>query len=473
MKTIQEMVADLEKVQADMTDLADKLQAESDGAKAADIRKNIDAKRAAFAQVREELDLARDLQRTQAYVAQAKAEAAPDMAGKNLNPANPPASQGQADVVSDKDSDARAKTGFFLTYCAKGMNALAGRAAEAILAGPRFSGVDASGLLVQVPAQISNRLINTVGAKTMLSTDSTGYSTDSGSANLRPLTQWMPELIREPVYESMILDRVRRIPAGNGKISYPKLDSTAGPYGGVQFTWKATEGLDKGETEPAFALWESTTTELSGWTAVSEANLRRSQIDLEGLLTEIFRGACRYEWSSKIVHGTGTNQPMGILADTSVNGVTRQSAGTVEYKDLVSLAYAVKKGLRTGAMFYVEDSAEHELQDQVDSLGRPLFTPTVADGIRDRLIGYPYDVHNFVDMSGAGVNEALVDVGELGDVFFGNPIFYGFGVEQDMAIARSEHAEFKKGLIVFRLICFVGGKPLIPAAFSRLKAESA
>lgn len=292
--------------------------------------------------------------------------------------------------------------------------------------------------------------------KTMLSTDSTGQSTDSGTAfTIAP--DFRATVQQQPVYMPMIIDKCQMAPAVNGKAIWPKLDQGQGNFGGVAFTWKAAEGLDKGETEPVFGEFEVDTHELSGWTAMSLRALRRSTVQLEAFLTTLFRNACRYEWSKQVVNGTGVNKPYGIVPFSGVNEVNRLTANQVVYKDLVNLEYAISKGNRNGGMYLIEDSVEQYLVGQLDGDNRPLFQNSVAGGRGDRLNNYGYECHEFTP-----------DLGTEGDVIFGNFLNYIFGVEEDIAIARSDHAEFKKGLVVFRLICYVGGKPLHPGAFSRL-----
>lgn len=295
--------------------------------------------------------------------------------------------------------------------------------------------------------------------KAMLSVDTIGGATDSGTAfTIAP--DFRTQLQEQPVHMPMIIDKVQMAPAVNGKAVWPKLDQGQGNFGGVAFTWKAPadEGADKGETEPTFGEFEVDTYELSGWTAMSLRALRRSTVSLESYLTMLFRNATRYEWSKQIINGTGTNMPKGLVGTTGTADVARLTANQVVYKDLLNLEFALSKGNRAGASYIIEDSVEKYLFGQLDGENRPLFVDGVNSGRRDRINTYAYETHEFGP-----------ELGTEGDVLFGNFKNYIFAMEEDIAIAKSEHAEFKKGLVVFRMICYVGGKCLFPGAIARLE----
>jgi len=267
-----------------------------------------------------------------------------------------------------------------------------------------------------------------------------------------------PQLLRMPVAMPALYDYCRIVTGVNGTATWPKLDQDEGNFGGVAFTWKATEGADKAETEPVFTDFEVSTKELSGWTEASLTMLRRSAIALEQELTGLFRDAARYEFSRVILRGlTASNQPEGILSATGIQTVNRQTASQVDWTDLTNLEYAVTQGNRMNAIYTVDDTVEKYLKQEVDTDERPIYTRDTATGLRNQLAGYNYVAH-----------EHGPALGTKGDVVYGNFQNYVFAVEEDIAIARSDHAEFKKGRVVFRMISFVGGKAMYPGAFAVL-----
>ena len=389
--------------------------------------------------------------------AQSDAEATVAAAKAASVPANTPNITGG---VKDTPADEATAEDIFFRFCGHGKSVLSDRELDRIAC--KDSRIDASDLAVNLPPRFVQKMMR---GKAILSTDTTGGATDSGASNLLA-PDFRPELQREPVYMPNLFDLCRVVPAYNGKATWPKLDQSQGNFGGVAFTWKAAEGADKEETEPTFTDFEITTHELSGWTEASLQALRRSAINLEETLGGLFRDAAGYEFSRVILHGTGINRPTGILRNPASSGVKlvgRKEVNKLGWTDLTSLEYALTMGFRAGGRYIISDGAERYLKETVDNEKRPLFTRdgTTATGVRDIMAGYPVTAH-----------EHGPEAGDTGDVIFGNPQNYMFAVEENIAIARSEHAEFKKGRVVFRMIAFVGGKMLHPSGFAVLSDET-
>ena len=396
---------------------------------------------------------------------------APDINGKSG--AKPQGKQSSITVDESAEADDRLRRDMFLRFVQDGYGGLSGNEAKALQPKDmgRFKNVAAKSMVATLPKSMARNIMaqgknvpvpDYMRGKVVLSTDATGGSTDSGAANLL-LPDYRPDLQSMPVSPITLYDYVQLVQAQNGSVEWPVLDQDQGDFGGVAFTWKATEGADKGETEPVFKDFEVGTHELSGWTELSNTAMRRSALDLESTLTMLFRNAAKHEWSRVILIGAGdsANQPQGVLASGIITqGPAREAAAAVSYVDLVGCEFAVRKALRAGARFVIGDDVEKHLASQVDADERPLFRPDVHNPQEKRLIGYGYETHEFDEP----------DLGDTGDVVFGNFQNYTFAVEEDIAIARSDHAEFKKGRVVFRLMCFVGGKVRFAKAFSRLPA---
>ncbi len=371
------------------------------------------------------------------------------------------------EIVDDPVKDAMHKRNFFLDYIAKGEKSLGSVAFDAIRSkNERALKINPDAVAVPdymsslIRAQVGfggKSLVDPFHGKVILSTDATGGSTDSGAANL-VAPDFRAQLLQKAVAEPAIYDLVQVFQAVNGSAEWPMLDQDQGDYGGMVFTYKSTEGADKGETEPVLTNFTISTNELSGWTEVSNTALRRSAISLEGMIIDLMRRSCRAQWSKDIVIGNGINKPMGLLNDTGVTVVPRAVTNQVGWADLTNLEYGVSMASRANGRFLMHDGVEGYLKRQVDTDKRPVFTADVLSNMRNLLAGYNYLTHLY----------AGTTLGTEGDVIFGNLFNYGFALEEDMAIAKSEHAEFKKGRIVYRLMCFIGGKAIYPALFTRL-----
>jgi len=320
------------------------------------------------------------------------------------------------------------------------------------------SWANAMGLPWALPPDIAAAM---QAAKVMLSTDAVGGG-GSGAAALFT-TQFIPQLQQLAYDIPNILDRVAIVPATSGSVQWPKLVQTdANEHGGVVVEW-LDEGAPKPETEPVFENITISTHEVSAYTEVSETLLRRSAIGLEALLAQLFRSAVRLEIDNTIVNGTGVGQPLGIVNDASVRTVARQAAGAVGDTDLVNLKHAVKPQHRTGATFVCEDSVEQALELTRDTLGRPLFRASMANGPYDRLVGYPYDVAT-----------NCPTLGNAGDVIFGNlRVGYMLAVEAEVVVARSEHYRFRNNLVAFKVHAHVGGRAIQGRAIAYLDDATA
>ena len=315
---------------------------------------------------------------------------------------------------------------------------------------------------VVIPDGLATRLMGSTYArafgKTMFSTATpAGVQTNPSAAqNLVP-PDFRAQLLALPYDVPTLFDRVTVVPSSTGTVTWPALVQTAAnEFGGVAFQWLG-EGAEKPETEPEFEQLEISTHELSGYTEISERLLSRSSINLETLLADLFRGAMTYTIDSAIINGTGTGMPLGIVPTTGINLVTRNTANQVNYTDLVNLKHAVKGVHRGGSVFALEDSVEAGLELQTDTMGRPLFRASMANGPYDRLIGYPYLVSTN--------NPSL---GTSGDIIYGNPRHYVLVMEEEITLARSEHVKFRENKIAFKVFSVVGGRLLQPRAMAIL-----
>lgn len=309
-------------------------------------------------------------------------------------------------------------------------------------------------MYVRLPREWSKRIFG----KVMLSTDDSGHDVDSGLQDTLA-EDFKNELLEKPKFVPNVFDFVRHEQALNGKAVWPMADRDAGTDSGVAFTWKSAEGEDKGSTEAYFKDFEVSTSELSGYTELSLEALRRPAIQLEAKLLEMFRRAARREFARTILDGTGSHQPLGIRnAGSGATEVARASAGAIGWTDLVDLEFAVPAEFAVNGRYVVSRNARKGLVRQVDGDDRPLFSKDVSAGMAARLNNLPYSEENF----------ETGELGTSGEVVFGDFLAYMFAMESDIAIARSDHVAFKKGRVVYRLIAWVGGKPIYGEAFSFL-----
>ena len=321
-------------------------------------------------------------------------------------------------------------------------------------------------------AHFSDRVADQFGAKvTIVSDDAAGAA--SGGASLFPVP-FVPQLYRQ---ERMVDDLPSRCfvkPDLGGGTLFPKLKSQSDsvPFG-VSVTW-GNSGASGGEGEsitasdPTFTQIAVTTDRLAATTQASLKELRVDQIGLEAQIAWMMRNAVSRQISTRILTGTGTAPfPTGVNSAASItaglNIEARDAASQVSYTDLSNLQFAVPAGLAEGGIYVLStgpSGAFKYISGLKDTDGRPVLRNEnwiVGLNAVPTLAGMPY-------MPTAANTQAL---GGRGDVVFGNFMNYGL-VVGSVDIARSDQFAFDKGVITFRVLTYVGGKPLDADAFAVL-----
>jgi HK97 family phage major capsid protein len=100
--------------------------------------------------------------------------------------------------------------------------------------------------------------------------------------------------------------------------------------------------------------------------------------------------------------GTGTGQPTGVIAASSVGktGTTGQTL-TVIYDDLVDLKHSVNRAYRGSAQWMMNDLSVAAVSKLKDTVGRPIWVPAVTEGAPDMLLGKPVAVNDDVAVMAA------------------------------------------------------------------------
>lgn len=447
MDKIKELLARLEGINADITELRAKCETADDQAKV-ELTAAIKAKTAQFDEYKGKLEEAEaDIERQQA-ITRAKSLSQPVSTPPIASGGNVPL----IETPKNPDSDVRAKTGFVIDW-------MAGRKLE----DQAYAAIRAKDQRIQSQADdavmLPGHWVNSmVRAKAVLSTDATGYDTDSGAANLF-YREFVPTVLQVPVHIPDITSKVTIFPAANGKAIFPQLNQAqAGDFGGVAFTWPNAEGQAAGATAPYFKAFSIDTYECNALTTISLAMLRRGAVDVEMYMQSLLRQAYQFQLGYQVWTGTGTGQPEGIKTCSTTTSVNRQTAGAITWTDLVNLKYALGKGIRDNGQFLLSDAAEKALAVELDGTQRPLFAENTATGLRDRLSGRPYTVQTFTTIA----------AGTEADVVYGDLSAYVLAVETDMALAKSEHRYFDQGLMAYRVLSYVGGKLWNPTSVAVL-----
>lgn len=407
-------------------------------------------------------------------LADAKAGEEVDTEGKDLrDPA----------IAANHEEDARAKEQGFFEYCISGK--VSGQMREALAPQSKsFSAEAKTGVVMpdRMKLQLFGKNVSQAFGKIMgggvPGTDGT-FSTMTGGASgtVRTIPHdfraMLLELGPEPAY---LFQLATVVPAPYGSVDWPILQQkdpvqgSANPdgseFGGVYGGWIA-EGAVKPDANMVINQMNIKTHEYAAYTELTNRLLSRSAIQLEPLLTRLFRDVVLDAYDRAILLGNGVTQPLGLLNVDPQTGalqtrvVSRDVANNVGYVDLVNLEYAVLPYHRASARWSLFDGATRALKLLRSTTGFPLWIAGVntgfQTGIPSTIIGYPFI---------STIRQPAV--GTRGDVIFGDFSQYIVAMEEEVVVQRSEHFAFNRNVTSFRVSTVIGGRNSQPRAFSVL-----
>lgn len=347
------------------------------------------------------------------------------------------------------------------------LNALRPRNAK--LAEKALENGGANGNAVALPPRMLAKILGCDMAEVDRRLKAIPMTSGDGSAAGGRSYLWWPEYDTQlkalPPEDPSLFARVTKRPIVGGTYTYPKLATATNNFGSVAVS-RGTEGSNYNETEIEFTQASIYAYPINAYTEITKILLQRDRIGVEAELTKNLTLALQDTIDYEILHGTGTGDSkcLGIRQDDDVNLVARGTASTVVYNDLVNLESAVRVKVRQGATYALADGVKAYLKKlTVSSDGttdrRPLFASSnmIAGGVQDRLNEYPWFVAS-----------NMATIGNNGDVVFGSFAHYTLAIEQEAVISRSDHYQFKKGVVAFRIDAMVGGRAIFPQAFAVL-----
>jgi len=347
------------------------------------------------------------------------------------------------------------KEELFFKFVQNGTKGMGDRAIDALQPVNKDLSKDSQGPVAVVPRRIMNKMFPGLFRKDL---PMTSHDTDEegGRANLL-YPDYGTQILQLPSEEPSLFLRVTKKPVTGGSLVETRLvQDDTNEFGGVEVTW-VDEETDAPDTEMEVERITINCHPLKAYTSFTKVLLGRSRWDFEGELVDKLRKALIAKFDYAIMHGSGVKMPLGIRVMDGVRTTARLENGKVQYKDLVAMKHAVLPHHRPGANWMMDDSVLQALEGVTDTLGRPIFSMSVGSGPLDRMLNYPWFV-----------STRCSNIGTPGDIVYGNLMHYWFAIEEEIAIARSEHAEFKKGGIAYRIDALAGGRPMFERAFDIL-----
>lgn len=283
-------------------------------------------------------------------------------------------------------------------------------------------------------------------------------TTDAGA--LVPV-EYLATVVEFATAQSPILSKVWRIPMGSLSLKIPKLVQAAGSYfGGIQLYHPDESGL-KTDTKPSFDTLTLTAKKLIGLIHVTDELIADSSIAIVNYCTTLLVRAIRWQTEKEVIYGTGAgNQMLGIRNDPGINVVTRATAGTIKYTDLIDLESSLDENFQD-LTFLSRRANVNALRKQVDTVEQPVyhdgFTTFLGAQMVPQLLGYPL----------IRTRNCLA-LGAKGDIILGDLGFYLWGVRSDMAIETSNAPRFLYDETTVRIVMRQDGLPGVSEAFSVL-----
>jgi HK97 family phage major capsid protein len=251
-------------------------------------------------------------------------------------------------------------------------------------------------------------------------------------------------------------------PMASATLQFPYLDVTtvqsAGVppfFGGVQMYW-TEEAQTRTETEPQFKMMELKAHELSGYSVSSNVLLADAAFGLEKFLFTLFGQAIAWFEDYAFFQGNGVGKPVGVLnagatITSGPNSGSRTTANQIQFADVAWMWSKLLPASWSKAFWAFSPTCIPQLLQLKDGASRAIFI-SIDQGITKTpvwsLLGRP-----------ALVTEKLPPLGTSGDIVLIDPSLYVIGDRMQVEVAASEHVNFLKNQMTWRVLERVDGQP--------------
>ncbi len=259
-------------------------------------------------------------------------------------------------------------------------------------------------------------------------------------------------------------------PMAAATLMFPYLDittvQTAGVspfFGGVQMTW-TEEAQNRTETEPQFKMMELKAHELSGYAVSSNVLLQDAAFGLEKFLMTLFGQSVGWFEEYAFLQGNGVGKPLGVLNAPAAISVNRNASGQVKFVDVATMLSRLLPSSQRRAIWVVHPYVIAQLVQLADSSGRIIWVPNnggLQDSVPGTLFGLPVIT-----------TEKVPTLGTKGDCMLIDPQLYVIGDRMQIEIAASEHVNFLKNQMTWRVVERVDGQPWLEKPITLQDASS-
>jgi HK97 family phage major capsid protein len=272
------------------------------------------------------------------------------------------------------------------------------------------------------------------------------------------------QLLTIAAEQSLIRPRAWVQPMASATLQFPYLDITTAQsagvspfFGGVKMYW-TEEAQTRVETEPQFKMMELQAHELSGYSVSSNVLLQDAAFGLEKFLMQLFGLAIGWFEDYAFLQGNGVGKPIGMLncgarinTGGNAGGTGRLTANQVQFADVATMWSKLLPASWGKAFWMFSPTVVPQLLQLKDGANRAIFI-SIDMGATEKpnwsLLGRP-----------AYPTEKLPALGTNGDLMLVDPSFYVIGDRMQIEVAASEHVNFLKNQMTWRVVERVDGQP--------------
>jgi HK97 family phage major capsid protein len=248
-------------------------------------------------------------------------------------------------------------------------------------------------------------------------------------------------------------------PMASGSLQIPYLDITTAQsagtsafFGGMQASWTA-EAQTRSEFEPTFRQLELKAHELSAYSVSSNVLIQDSAIGLEKFLMKLFSAVIGWCEEYAFFQGNGVGKPLGFLNAPALIAITRAASGHISYADVAGLISHLLPSSLNRAVWIAHPYVLSDLIQLRDTANRVVWVNAMG-GATEKVPGYLFGRPVYI-------SEKVPALGVKGDLSLVDPSLYVIGDRMELEVAASEHVNFLKNQMTWRVVERIDGQPWI------------
>jgi len=224
-------------------------------------------------------------------------------------------------------------------------------------------------------------------------------------------------------------------------------------------TW-LDEGAVVPDSDDSFTQITIGAHRLSTSIKVSNELLYDSVFNIESYIAKEFARRIGAKEEEAFFSGTGTGQPLGLLAAAGGGevGVTAAGVSAITLDEMIDLFHSLKSPYRSKAVFLMNDSTVKAIRKLKDGTGQYMWQPSVQAGTPDTILNRPVYTSSYMPTLGAG-NKTVI---------FGDLSYYWIADRQGRVFQRLNELYAKSGQVGFIATQRVDGKLILGEAVKLL-----